>query len=201
MTKLLEKAVEEISKLPDKEQNEIAQLIFDELNDENLYEFVCPKGHRSLTQLQEQKFEILFDIASLALIDGYTKEAVSSYSSSLERFIGILIEHTAGAFPLWLSPVQVKVIPVRTNHNEYAKGVFEMLKENNIRAEFDDAEENLGKKVRDAKNNKITYWIVIGDKEIEAEKITLESRDAGQLGQMSKEELVVKLLEEIKNKK
>ena len=113
---------------------------------------------------------------------------------SLERFIGILIEHTAGAFPLWLSPVQVKVIPVRTNHNEYAKGVFEMLKENNIRAEFDDAEENLGKKVRDAKNNKITYWIVIGDKEIEAEKITLESRDAGQLGQMSKEELVVKLL-------
>jgi len=58
-----------------------------ELNDENLYEFVCPSGHKSLTQLQEQKFEILFDIASLALIDGYTKEAVSSYSSSLERFI------------------------------------------------------------------------------------------------------------------
>lgn len=58
-----------------------------ELNDENLYEFICPKNHRSLTQLQEQKFEILFDIASLALIDGYTKEAVSSYSSSLERFI------------------------------------------------------------------------------------------------------------------
>jgi hypothetical protein len=58
-----------------------------ELNDENLYEFICPKKHRSLTQLQEQKFEILFDIASLALIDGYTKEAVSSYSSSLERFI------------------------------------------------------------------------------------------------------------------
>lgn len=58
-----------------------------ELNDENLYEFICPKNHRSLTQLQEQKFEILFDIASLALLDGYTKEAVSSYSSSLERFL------------------------------------------------------------------------------------------------------------------
>ncbi len=58
-----------------------------ELNDENLYEFVCPKGHKALTQLQEQKFEILFDLASLALIDGYTKEAVASYSSSLERFI------------------------------------------------------------------------------------------------------------------
>ena len=76
-----------------------------------------------------------------------------------------------------------------------------MLKENNIRAEFDNKDENLGTKVRDAKNNKIPYWIVIGDKEIEAKKVTLESRDSGQLGQMSKEELLKKLLEEIKNKK
>ena len=120
---------------------------------------------------------------------------------SIERFMGVLIEHYAGAFPLWLSPVQVKVIPVRTSHNEYAKKVFELLKENNIRAKFDDAEENLGGKVRNAKNNKIPYWIVIGDKEIEAKKVTLESRDKGQLGQISKEELLKKLLEEIKNKK
>jgi threonyl-tRNA synthetase len=124
-----------------------------------------------------------------------------------ERFIGFLIEHYAGIFPLWLSPVQVKVIPVRANHNEYAKQVFELLKENNIRAEFDDADLNLGTKVRDAKNNKLPYWIVVGDKEIEANKITLESRDLsaqagnGQLGQITKEELVKKLLEEIKNKK
>ena len=76
-----------------------------------------------------------------------------------------------------------------------------MLKENDIRAELDDAEANLGGKVRDAKNNKIPYWIVIGDKEIEAKKVTLESRDHGQLGQISKEELLKKLLEEIKNKK
>jgi len=120
---------------------------------------------------------------------------------SFERFMGVLIEHYAGAFPLWLSPVQVKVIPVRTNHNEYAKQIFELLKENDIRAELDDAEANLGGKVRDAKNNKIPYWIVIGDKEIEAKKVTLESRDHGQLGQISKEELLKKLLEEIKNKK
>ncbi len=118
-----------------------------------------------------------------------------------ERFIGFLIEHFGGIFPLWLSPVQVKIIPVRENHNEYAKKVFELLKDNNIRAEFDDADANLGTKVRDAKNNKIPYWIVIGDKEIEADKITLESRDAGNLGQVSKEELMSKLLEEIKNKK
>ena len=122
-------------------------------------------------------------------------------AGSLERFMSILIEHYAGAFPLWLSPVQVKIIPVRTNHNDYAKQVFELLKENNVRAELDDADENLGSKVRDAKNNKIPYWVVIGDKEIEAGKVTLESRDIGQLGQISKKELIEKLLEEIKNKK
>ena len=142
--------------------------------------------------------------------DGSAKTPVMIHRAivgSPERFLGILIEHYAGNFPLWLAPVQVKVIPVRTSHNEYAKQVYELLKENNIRVELDDAEENLGGKVRDAKNNKLPYWIVIGDKETEANKVTLESRDlpavagAGQLGQMSKEELITKLLEEIKNKK
>jgi threonyl-tRNA synthetase len=136
--------------------------------------------------------------------DGSQKTPVMVHRAivgSPERFMGILIEHYAGNFPLWLSPVQVKVIPVRTSHNEYAKEVYELLKENNIRVELDDAEENLGGKVRDAKNNKLPYWIVIGDKEIEVNKVTLESRDLGQLGQMTKEELVEKLLEEIKNKK
>ncbi|MCM2339107.1 MAG: threonine--tRNA ligase [Burkholderiales bacterium] len=120
---------------------------------------------------------------------------------SFERFMGVMIEHYAGVFPLWLSPVQVKIIPVRTNHNEYAKEVYNLLKENNIRVELDDEESNLGGKVRDAKNNKIPYWIVIGDKEIEANKVTIESRDAGPLGQMTKEELLSKLTEEIKEKK
>ena len=120
---------------------------------------------------------------------------------SIERFMSAMIEHFAGAFPLWLSPVQVKIIPVRENHNEYAKKVFEILRENNIRAEFDDKDENLGTKVRDAKTNKIPYWIVIGDKEIEANKVTLESRDAGNLGQISEAEILAKFLEEIKNKK
>jgi len=120
---------------------------------------------------------------------------------SIERFLSILIEHTAGIFPLWLAPVQVKIIPVRTNHNDHAKEVFEMLQQNNIRAELDDKDENLGTKVRDAKDNKVPYWVVIGDKEIEAGKVTLESRDTGALGQMAKEELVEKLLEEITNKK
>jgi len=120
---------------------------------------------------------------------------------SIERFLVILIEHTAGNFPLWLAPIQVKVIPVRENHNAYAKEIFDLLVENGIRAELDDTDENLGKKVRNAKENKLPYWIVIGDKEIEAKKVTLESRDAGQLGQISKEELISKFLEETKEKK
>jgi threonyl-tRNA synthetase len=120
---------------------------------------------------------------------------------AIERFLSVLIEHVAGAFPLWLSPVQVKIIPVRANHNEYAKKVFDTLLENGIRAELDDKDENLGGKVRDAKTNKIPYWVVIGDKEVGAEKVTLESRDKGNLGQMSNKELLEKLLEEIKNKK
>jgi threonyl-tRNA synthetase len=125
----------------------------------------------------------------------------AAITGAIERFIAIMLEHLNGNLPLWLSPVQVKVIPVRTNHNEYAKQIFEILKENNIRAELDDADENLGSKVRDAKTNKIPYWIVIGDKEIEAGKVTLESRDSGALGQVSKDELVKKFLEEIKVKK
>ncbi len=120
---------------------------------------------------------------------------------SSERMLMILLENYAGAFPLWLSPVQVKIIPVRTQHNEYAKEIYELLKTNNIRVELDDKDENLGSKVRDAKNNKIPYWIVLGDKEIEKGLITLESRDNGNLGQISKEELISKLLEEIKTKK
>jgi len=120
---------------------------------------------------------------------------------AIERSIAFLIEKYGGAFPLWLAPVQVKVIPVRTGHNEYAKKVFELLKENNIRAELDDKDENLGTKVRDAKENKIPYWIVIGDKEIEADKVALESRDSGNLGEISQVELVEKLLQEIKTKK
>jgi threonyl-tRNA synthetase len=120
---------------------------------------------------------------------------------SFERFMGILIEHFAGNFPLWLAPQQVKIIPVRTNHTDYARQVFETLRNSNIRVELDDADENLGKKVRDAKNNKIPYWIVIGDKEIEANMVTLESRDHGQLGQISQDELVKKITTEIKERK
>lgn len=136
--------------------------------------------------------------------DGKEKTPVMIHRAiigSPERFMGILIEHYAGNFPLWLAPVQVKVIPVRTQHTEYAKTVADELKKAGLRVDFDDADENLGKKVRAAKTSRIPYWIVLGDKEIELTAVTLESRDEGQLGQMTITDLVQKLTDEIKNKK
>jgi len=124
----------------------------------------------------------------------------SAITGSLERVTAVLLEHFEGNLPLWLSPVQVKVIPVRDTHNSKAKEIYDMLMEAGVRAELDDADANLGTKVRDAKTNKIPYWIVLGDKEIEAGKVTLESRDNGQLGQIATEELLAKLKEEIKLK-
>ena len=119
---------------------------------------------------------------------------------AIERIMAFLIEKYAGAFPFWLSPVQVKIIPVRANHNEYSKQVFKLLKENNIRAEFDDADLNLGTKVRNVKNNKIPYWIVVGDKEINIKKVTLESRDNGNLGQLDVSEILTRFKDEISNR-
>lgn len=121
-------------------------------------------------------------------------------SGALERFMALLIEHYAGAFPLWLSPVQVKVIPVRESHNDYAKEIYKLLKENNIRAEVDLADENLGKKVREAKNQKIPYWIVVGDKEVESNNLILESREGTKTEALSTENLLELLQKEIKEK-
>lgn len=118
---------------------------------------------------------------------------------SPDRFIGILIEHYAGAFPLWLSPVQLAVIPVAESHNEYAKKVFEELKAIGIRAELDDSNESLGKKIRNAKAQKLPYFVVIGDKEVAAKNVTLESRN-GESKQTSINELSNHLLTEVQNK-
>lgn len=120
---------------------------------------------------------------------------------SLERFMATFIEHFAGNFPLWVCPVQIRVFSIRENHKEFARKVSEQLKNAGLRVELDDSDEGLGKKVRAAKVEKVPYWLVIGDKEVEAGKVTLESRDLGQLGEISPEELLSKLQEEIKTKK
>ena len=119
---------------------------------------------------------------------------------SIERFISIIIEHYAGAFPFWLSPIQIKIVPIRENHNEHAMKISEELKNLGFRVDCDTKEGNMGGKVRDAKNNKIPYTIIIGDKDIEANKISVESRDKGQLGQMDLKEFIKKIEEERKDR-
>ncbi len=119
---------------------------------------------------------------------------------SPERFMGILIEHYSGNFPLWLAPVQVKIIPIRENHNEHAEKIAKELKTLDFRVDCDTKEGNMGGKVRDAKNMKIPYTIIIGDKDIEAKKISVESRDKGQLGQMDLKDFIEKIEKERKNR-
>ena len=114
-----------------------------------------------------------------------------------ERFIGFLIEHYGGNFPLWLSPVQVKVIPIAEAHHAKANEIYEKLKERRIRVEIDLSKEGFGKKIREAKVMRIPYFIIIGDKDIEISKVTLESRDHGQIGQLSEDEVVERMVKEI----
>lgn len=118
---------------------------------------------------------------------------------STERFLGILIEHYAGAFPLWLSPVQVKVLPVSEKHSEYASEVGRALKEAGIRVELDAGDESLGKRIRHAKLEKVPYLFVVGDKEIESETVMVESR-TGNEGAHKADEVIKTLQEKIKNR-
>lgn len=124
----------------------------------------------------------------------------SAIMGSIERFMAVLLEHTAGVLPLWLSPVQVKVLPVSEKHAVYAREVLNELKVANIRAELDDANESLGKKIRSAKTEKIPYLLVVGDKEIEAETVSVESRDHGKLDATSLSDFIKKASEEIKTR-
>ncbi len=122
-------------------------------------------------------------------------------SGSLERFMGVMIEHYAGNFPLWLSPVQVKVIPVAEAHADAAAKIRESLRKAGIRATLDDSNDSFGKKIRNAKTAHIPYFIIMGEKDISADKVTLESRDKGQIGQLSADEVMKMLAEEIKERK
>jgi len=136
--------------------------------------------------------------------DGKEHRAFVVHRSSIgaiERVVAFLIEHYAGAFPLWLSPVQAVVLPISEKHHEYAKKITHELQERNIRVELNINNESLGKKIREAKQEKIPYFLVLGDKEMESGEVTLESRDNGQLGSLKLEEVIKKLEEEIRNKK
>ena len=101
---------------------------------------------------------------------------------SMERFIGALTEHYAGAFPFWLAPTQVIIIPISDRHNDFAKEVMAKLEEKDIRVELDERREKMGLKIREAQMQKIPYMLVVGDKEVEAKAVAVRSREAGDLG-------------------
>lgn len=120
---------------------------------------------------------------------------------SFERFMGILIEHYAGTFPTWLSPTQVAIIPVRENHEEEAKKFFDTLKKESIRVQIFEGNESLGKRIHAAKDAKIPFVIVLGDKEVISQKLTIENRDGTKTENISAEEFITKLKKEIEEKR
>lgn len=119
---------------------------------------------------------------------------------SIERFFGILIEHFAGKFPVWLAPVQVVIIPVADAHHDFANGIEAQLTAIGVRASVDDRGEKLGYRIREAQMQKIPYMLVIGDKEAEGGDLALRIRDTGDAGLISLSDLKEKLIEKIKTK-
>lgn len=135
--------------------------------------------------------------------DGEKHRAVMLHRAgygSLERFIGILIEHFAGAFPTWIAPVQVKVIPVTENHLDYAKSVARTLSESNIRVEVEEANETLGYKIRKAQMEKVPYMLIVGDKEVKSHTVSIRSRKDGDKGSMMVPMFIANLIQEIKSR-
>ncbi|HEY4517107.1 MAG TPA: threonine--tRNA ligase [Candidatus Paceibacterota bacterium] len=134
--------------------------------------------------------------------DGQKHRAFVVHRSSIgaiERTVAFLIEHYAGVFPLWLSPVQAKVIPISEKHAEYARGILEALRGASIRAELDESDETLGKKIRSAKVEKVPYLLVVGDEEVSAQTATLEGR-GGKIGELSVPEIISRLKGEIEGR-
>lgn len=136
--------------------------------------------------------------------DGTEKRPVVVHRSSIgaiERVIAFLIEHYAGAFPLWLAPVQVKLLPISDAHTAYANEVKENLTKAGIRVELDDSHESLGKKVRNAKIDKVPYFVVMGDQEVSGKTLGVEHREAGKVGTLSLDDFTTRLQQEVNDKK
>jgi len=117
---------------------------------------------------------------------------------SVERFMGTLLEHYAGALPLWLSPVQVSLVPIGDTHLDYAADIAAKLKAAGLRVEIQGPSETLGSRIRSAQNEKIPYMLVMGDKEIQAGKVAVRSRTQGDLGPMAFEDFLKKTSDELK---
>ena len=119
---------------------------------------------------------------------------------SFERFIGIITEHFAGAYPVWLSPVQVSILPISDNQKEYAEKIKAILEEKGIRVELDARQEKIGYKIREAQLQKVPYMLILGEKEVEANAVGVRKRKEGDIGQMSIEDFVSMILKEIEEK-
>ena len=145
-----------------------------------------------------QRFE-----AEYVAEDGSKKRPIMIHRvcfGSIERFIGILIEHYAGKFPVWLAPVQVKVIPVSEKSMDYATGVYEKLRAAGIRTELDHKDEKVGYKIRQAQLEKVPFMLVLGEKEAAEGAITVRSRDQGDLGAANLDEFIAKVQEMTKSR-
>jgi len=119
---------------------------------------------------------------------------------SMERFMGILIEHYAGKFPLWLAPVQAIVLPISDKFNDYAFEMKDAMESKGIRVEIDTRAEKIGYKIREAQLQQIPYMFVVGEKEVEEGTVSVRKRDQGDLGQKASEDIMEQLIQEIKNK-
>jgi len=120
---------------------------------------------------------------------------------SLERFIGVYLEHTGGDFPLWLAPTQVIVLPISDKYNDYAYEIFNDLIKNNLRAKIDTKSDKVGAKIRNAELNKINYMLIVGEKELENIEISVRQRFKGNIGQMKLDSMLIKLVDEVNNKR
>ena len=155
-------------------------------------------GTIQLDMQMPERFELEYTAA-----DGTKKRPVMIHRvcfGSIERFIGILIEHFAGQFPTWLAPVQVKVLPISEKFADYAKEVSDKLEAAGIRVETDYRAEKIGYKIREARNERVPYIIVVGEKDEAAGKVSLRSREKGEEGQLDLQDVIARIQQEIKTR-
>ena len=119
---------------------------------------------------------------------------------SIERFIGVITEHFAGAFPVWLSPVQARVMPITDRAADYAKQLAERLDQEGVRVDTDLRNEKIGYKIREAQMQKLPYMLVVGDKEAEAGTVSVRTRGGVDLGALPVDDFIAKIKEEIKTR-
>ena len=119
---------------------------------------------------------------------------------SIERFIGVITEHFAGAFPVWLSPVQVKVLPITDRAAEYAKRIAEALDKSGFRVEVDERNEKVGKKIREATLEKVPYMLVVGDRDMENQTVSVRLRSGEDVGAMSLADFTARIQSDVDTK-